>query len=154
MASKEGFLTEEQREKLKLASLSVENISSSAKGLPNLASPRSLSSSPRSSNMFPAESYAKAPGGGGGGKAGVAAGRHVRRSHSGKLVRVKKGEKLQPIHLSFFLLCFCNYAQCFFLTNLFSCLSLLRPHFSVVQLSCFSIYSLLTVPGLHHIPYA
>ncbi|KAL8141996.1 hypothetical protein V2J09_015028 [Rumex salicifolius] len=90
MASKEGFLTEEQREKMKVASLTVDSLSSSTKTFPNLASPRSLSSSPRSSNMFPAESYAKAPGGGGGGggKAGVA--RHVRRSHSGKLIRVKK----------------------------------------------------------------
>lgn len=89
MASKEGFLTEEQREKMKIASLSVDSLSSSTKNLPNLASPRSLSSSPRSSNMFPAESYAKAPGGGGG-KVGAAPARNVRRSHSGKLIRVKK----------------------------------------------------------------
>ncbi|CAA7400721.1 unnamed protein product [Spirodela intermedia] len=70
----EGFLTEEQRELLKIA---VQN----AEG---------LSSSPRSpSTMLPEHHFKEATGGS---KANVkgAAVRHVRRSHSGKVVRVKK----------------------------------------------------------------
>ncbi|XP_062116067.1 MA3 DOMAIN-CONTAINING TRANSLATION REGULATORY FACTOR 1-like [Humulus lupulus] len=71
MASGEGFLTEHQREKLKIASQNVENLSSSPKSPPSLLS-----------------EYLKAPTGG---KAPTGVpGRHVRRSHSGKFVRVKK----------------------------------------------------------------
>jgi hypothetical protein len=71
MASGEGFLTEHQREKLKLASQNVENLSSSPKSPPSLLS-----------------EFLKVPPGGKA-PAGVP-GRHVRRSHSGKSVRVKK----------------------------------------------------------------
>ncbi|KAI4343665.1 hypothetical protein L6164_010987 [Bauhinia variegata] len=73
MASSEGFLTDEQRELLKLASHNVEN----------------LSSSPKSPTSFLSEHHIKAPAGGKAQTAGIAV-RHVRRSHSGKLVRVKK----------------------------------------------------------------
>lgn len=84
MASKEGFLTEEQREMLKIASLNVEN---SASAPPKtLASPKSLSSSPKSSSTLLSDHHVKGPGGGG----RAPAVRHVRRSHSGKCIRVKK----------------------------------------------------------------
>lgn len=73
MASSEGFLTDGQREILKIASQNVEN----------------LSSSPKSPSSLFAEHHIKAPAGG---KAQTGGGRHVRRSHSGKFVRVKKGE--------------------------------------------------------------
>lgn len=75
MASpKEGFLTEEQREMLKIAAQNADV----------------LSSSPRSpSKMVLPELHIK---GGGGGRATAVGVRHIRRSHSGKLVRVKKGE--------------------------------------------------------------
>lgn len=83
MASSEGFLTEEQRQKLKIASQNVESWG--------------LSSSPKSPTYLLSEYSIKAPpagggGGGGGGKAASAgiAVKHVRRSHSGKCVRVKK----------------------------------------------------------------
>ncbi|KAK3014835.1 hypothetical protein RJ639_008762 [Escallonia herrerae] len=77
MAASEGFLTEEQREVLKVATQNAEILSSSPK------SPTSM--------LF-ADNSIKAPWGGGGGKASTAgiAVRHVRRTHSGKLVRVKK----------------------------------------------------------------
>lgn len=81
MASSEGFLTEEQRKMLKVASQNVESLS--------------LSSSPKSPTYLLSEYSIKAPpAGGGGGKAASAgiAVKHVRRSHSGKCVRVKKGE--------------------------------------------------------------
>lgn len=81
MASSEGFLTEEQRQKLKIASQNVESFG--------------LSSSPKSPTYLLSEYNIKAPpAGGGGGKAASAgiAVKHVRRSHSGKCVRVKKGE--------------------------------------------------------------
>ncbi|THU54217.1 hypothetical protein C4D60_Mb10t22720 [Musa balbisiana] len=73
MASpKEGFLTEEQREMLKIAAQNADV----------------LSSSPRSpSKMVLPELHIK---GGGGGRATAVGVRHIRRSHSGKLVRVKK----------------------------------------------------------------
>ncbi|KAL5748250.1 hypothetical protein ACOSP7_025283 [Xanthoceras sorbifolium] len=74
MASSEGFLTEGQRERLKLATQNAEILSSSPK------SPSSLLSD------HPLKVHAaggKAP------NAGIAV-RHVRRSHSGKFVRVKK----------------------------------------------------------------
>ncbi|KAM3704072.1 hypothetical protein ACJW30_04G148800 [Castanea mollissima] len=79
MASSEGFLTEEQRKTLKVASQNVESLS--------------LSSSPKSPTYLLSEYSIKAPpSGGGGGKAASAgiAVKHVRRSHSGKCVRVKK----------------------------------------------------------------
>ncbi|CAL9057884.1 unnamed protein product [Musa banksii] len=72
---KEGFLTEEQREMLKIATQNAEV----------------LSSSPRSpSKMVLPELHIKGGGGGGGGRATAVGVRHIRRSHSGKLVRVKK----------------------------------------------------------------
>lgn len=73
MASNEGFLTDEQREALKIASLNVESLSSSPKSPTSLLSDHSI----------------KAPPGGKAPTAGIAV-RHVRRSHSGKFVRVKK----------------------------------------------------------------
>lgn len=75
MASSEGFLTNEQREMLKIASQNVEV----------------LSLSPKSPTSFLSEHHVKAPAGGKAPTAAIAA-RHVRRSHSGKLVRVKKGK--------------------------------------------------------------
>lgn len=75
MASSEGFLTNEQRETLKVASQNVEI----------------LSSSPKSPTSFLSEHHVKAPAGGKAPTAGIAV-RHVRRTHSGKLVRVKKGK--------------------------------------------------------------
>lgn len=74
MASNEGFLTDEQRETLKIASQNAEVLSSSPK------SPRSLLS----------EHPLKVPVSGKATNAGIAV-RHVRRSHSGKFIRVKKG---------------------------------------------------------------
>ncbi|KAJ6410312.1 hypothetical protein OIU84_007127 [Salix udensis] len=74
MATSEGFLTDEQREKLETASQNAENLSSS--------SPKGLFPS----SLF-SEQHIKAPAAG---KAGTA-GRQVRKSHSGKHVRVKKG---------------------------------------------------------------
>ncbi|KAG1363370.1 Programmed cell death protein 4 [Cocos nucifera] len=72
MASpKEGFLTDEQREVLKIAAQNAEVLSSSPR------SPTTL--------LFP-EHHSK---GGAGGKASSCM-RHMRRTHSGKLVRVKK----------------------------------------------------------------
>ncbi|XP_052182230.1 MA3 DOMAIN-CONTAINING TRANSLATION REGULATORY FACTOR 1-like [Diospyros lotus] len=73
MASSEGFLTEEQREMLKVATQNTEV----------------LSSSPRSPTSLLSEHQIKAPAGARAATAGIAV-RHVRRSHSGKLVRVKK----------------------------------------------------------------
>ncbi|GAB4851036.1 Peptide chain release factor 1, mitochondrial [Ancistrocladus abbreviatus] len=85
MAS-ERFLTDEQRETLKIASENIDNLSSSPK---NFLSPRSrsLSSSPKSS--FLPEHHAKASGCGKPGASGLSV-KHVRRSHSGKYIRVKK----------------------------------------------------------------
>ena len=75
MASNEGFLTNEQREKLKIATQNAETLSSSPK------SPTSL----LSEHLIKVPASSKAP------TAGIAV-RHVRRTHSGKLVRVKKGK--------------------------------------------------------------
>ncbi|KAJ8430704.1 hypothetical protein Cgig2_000269 [Carnegiea gigantea] len=89
MASKDGFLTQEQREMLKIAtaSLNSENPTVSAAPSPkSLVSPRSLSSSPKPTSTLLSDHHGK--GHGGGGKAPAV--RHVRRSHSGKVVRVKK----------------------------------------------------------------
>jgi len=93
MASKDGFLTQEQREMLKIAtaSLNSENpIASAAPSPKSLVSPRSLSSSPKPTSTLLSDHHGK--GHGGGGKAPAV--RHVRRSHSGKVVRVKKGRLL------------------------------------------------------------
>ncbi|OMP10383.1 Initiation factor eIF-4 gamma, MA3 [Corchorus olitorius] len=76
MASSEGFLTEEQRETLKIASQSVEAA---------LPSPR-LSSSPKSPPSLVSDHQLKVPAGGKAPTGGIAV-RHVRRSHSGKFVR-------------------------------------------------------------------
>lgn len=89
MSSKDGFLTQEQREMLKIATAShnAENPMASAAPPPkSLVSPRSLSSSPKSTSTLLSDHHGK--GHGGGGKAPAV--RHVRRSHSGKVVRVKK----------------------------------------------------------------
>lgn len=71
----EGFLTDEQREVLKIAVQSAEG----------------LSSSPKSPSSMLNDQNFKAPAAGGRGATGGNAVRHMRRSHSGKLVRVKKG---------------------------------------------------------------
>lgn len=75
MASGEGFLTDGQREILKIATQNAEN----------------LSSSPKSPSSLLSEHHIKAPAGGGKAQTAGIAVRHVRRTHSGKLVRVKKG---------------------------------------------------------------
>ncbi|XP_010545985.1 PREDICTED: programmed cell death protein 4 [Tarenaya hassleriana] len=72
MASDEGFLTDGQRKKLELATQNAEILSSSPKSPPLIA-----------------DLNVKSPTGGKGPVAGNAF-RHVRRSHSGKYVRVKK----------------------------------------------------------------
>lgn len=87
MASNEGFLTEGQREMLKTAPPSVEVLSSSPKS-PTLKSPGAVA---KSSSVLLTEHHVKAPGGGKASAAGIAV-RHVRRTHSGKHIRVKKGE--------------------------------------------------------------
>ncbi|CAN0890404.1 MA3 DOMAIN-CONTAINING TRANSLATION REGULATORY FACTOR 3 [Linum grandiflorum] len=83
MASNEGFLTDGQREMMKLACESAD-VSSSP--------PKILSSSPKSPSGLRPEHFVKvhgpgkAAGGAGGG------GRHVKRSHSGKYGRAKKAD--------------------------------------------------------------
>jgi hypothetical protein len=83
----EGFLTQDQREKLRIAVQNAETLS--------LASPRSPTGGSTSAllqqyeQQRAAAAAAAARGGGGGGGGG---GRHVRRSHSGKTIKVKKGE--------------------------------------------------------------
>ncbi|KAG8378680.1 hypothetical protein BUALT_Bualt07G0010500 [Buddleja alternifolia] len=88
MASSEGFLTEEQREMLKIASQNAEVMSS-----------LSLASSPKSPgpkspgqhfSVLSEHHHVKAPGGGQSAAMGGVAVRHVRRTHSGKQIRVKK----------------------------------------------------------------
>ncbi|XP_058763328.1 MA3 DOMAIN-CONTAINING TRANSLATION REGULATORY FACTOR 1-like [Vicia villosa] len=76
MASNEGFLTEGQREMLKIASENVESLAA-------------LSSSPKSPSSLLADHHIKAPAGGKAQTAGIAV-RHVRRCHSGKYGRAKK----------------------------------------------------------------
>ncbi|CAL1405288.1 unnamed protein product [Linum trigynum] len=80
MASNEGFLTDEQREVLKLACQNADKLTSP---------PISLSSSPKSPSGLRPEHFVRVPGAG---KAstGGAGGRHVKRSHSGKYGRAKK----------------------------------------------------------------
>lgn len=70
----EGFLTEEQREVMRVAAQNAE-----------IVSPRS-----RSSLLAP-EIKSKAVGGGKCSAVGGGGARHVRRSHSGKTLRAKKG---------------------------------------------------------------
>lgn len=92
MASNEGFLTEGQREMLKTAPPppNVEVLSSSPKS-PTLKSPGAAAKSTSVLLAELAEHHVKAPGGGKASNAGIAV-RHVRRTHSGKHIRVKKGE--------------------------------------------------------------
>lgn len=82
--SKECFLTEHQREMMKIASMNVENSAPVPSKILS-SSPKGLASSPKSNSSFLSDHHAK-----GGGKAPVV--RHVRRTHSGKPVKVKKGE--------------------------------------------------------------
>ncbi|GKE39069.1 hypothetical protein Tco_1462474 [Tanacetum coccineum] len=74
-AAREGFLTDEQREVLKTASENTEML---------------LSSSPKTTPSWLSDQHIKAPAGERAGNAGIAV-RHVRRTHSGKCIRVKKG---------------------------------------------------------------
>ncbi|KAL0417289.1 UNVERIFIED_CONTAM: ma3 domain-containing translation regulatory factor 1 [Sesamum latifolium] len=93
MASSEGFLTEEQREMLKIASQNAEVMSSlSLSSSPKSPGPRSPrpKSPGQNSSVLSEHHHVKAPGGGHSAMVGGVAVRHVRRSHSGKLIRVKK----------------------------------------------------------------
>lgn len=91
-----GFLTQDQREKLRIAVQNAETQS--------LASPRSPTGGTTSALLQQYElqmleqkraaaAAAAARGGSGGGGGGP---RHVRRSHSGKAIKVKKGEVAEP----------------------------------------------------------
>ncbi|KAL9235587.1 hypothetical protein vseg_010333 [Gypsophila vaccaria] len=83
MASKEGFLTEEQREVMKMATLTVEK----SAPVPS----KSLSSSPKGASTLLGDNHGKCGGGGGGGGGGKAPSlKHARRTHSGKNIKVKK----------------------------------------------------------------
>lgn len=73
MESGEGFLTDEQREILKMATQNTDV----------------FSTSPKSSSGLLSEHHVKAPVGGKASTAGIAV-RHVRRTHSGKHIKVKK----------------------------------------------------------------
>ncbi|KZV38806.1 programmed cell death protein 4 [Dorcoceras hygrometricum] len=80
MANSEGFLTDGQREMLKIASQNAEVMSS-----------LSLPKSPcQNSSVLSEHPCVKVPGAGQSAAAGGTAVRHVRRSHSGKFIRVKK----------------------------------------------------------------
>jgi hypothetical protein len=87
-----GFLTQEQREKLRVAVQNAETLS--------LASPRSPTAGTTSALLQQYEQQleqkraAVAARGGGGGGGGGGRPRHVRRLHSGKTIKVKKGEAL------------------------------------------------------------
>ncbi|KAL6524563.1 Peptide chain release factor 1, mitochondrial [Orobanche hederae] len=90
MASGEGFLTEGQREVLKVASQNAEVMSSlSLASSPKSPGPKSPG---QNSSMLSEHHHhhVKAPGGGHSAAVGGVAARHVRRSHSGKHIRVKK----------------------------------------------------------------
>lgn len=78
MSKGEGFLTEGQREMMKIATENAEN---------------HISSSPKSPSALLSDQGLKAFGGGGGKvtAGGGNVGKQVRRTHSGKVVRVKKG---------------------------------------------------------------
>jgi len=89
-----GFLTQDQREKLRIAVQNAETLS--------LASPRSPTGGSASAllqqyeqQMLEQKRAAAAGAGAGGGRGGGGGGggpRHVRRAHSGKAIKVKKGE--------------------------------------------------------------
>ncbi|KAI4374600.1 hypothetical protein MLD38_012579 [Melastoma candidum] len=85
MTSNEGFLTDEQREMLEIASLNADVLSSS----PKLSTSPKLSSSPKSPRSLLSEHPLKVLVAGKATNPGIAV-RHVRRSHSGKFIRVKK----------------------------------------------------------------
>ncbi|XP_073310692.1 MA3 DOMAIN-CONTAINING TRANSLATION REGULATORY FACTOR 1-like [Primulina huaijiensis] len=88
MANSEGFLTEGQREMLKIASQNAEVMSSlSLSSSPKSPGPRSPG---QNSSVISEHHFVKVPGGGQSAAAGGIAVRHVRRSHSGKFIRVKK----------------------------------------------------------------
>lgn len=95
MGSREGFLTEGQREMLRIATENAEVIST----LSSATSPNDtgLRSSSRTSFVLSEHHHVKAPNGGQSAAAGGVAVRHVRRSHSGKSIRVKKGKALKKI---------------------------------------------------------
>jgi hypothetical protein len=80
----EGFLTDEQREVLKIAVQNAEVLSTSP-------SPRSPTSSLLLQEFYKNGGGVNGAGMGGGGKALGAGPKHVRRCHSGKFVKVKKG---------------------------------------------------------------
>ena len=114
-----GFLTQDQREELRIAVQNAETQS--------LASPRSPTGGTTSALLqqyeqqmleqkrATAAAAAAAAGGGRGGGGGGGGGggpRHVRRSHSGKTIKVKKGEVALParsIHA-----CYVYYLACLF----------------------------------------
>ncbi|KAK4394893.1 ma3 domain-containing translation regulatory factor 1 [Sesamum angolense] len=111
MASSEGFLTEEQREMLKIASQNAEVMSSlSLSSSPKSPGPRSPrpKSPGQNSSVLSEHHHVKAPGGGHSAMVGGVAVRHVRRSHSGKLIRVKKGNFLTKV-ISQYLIFFSCY---------------------------------------------
>lgn len=87
----EGFLTDQQREVLKIAVQNAEVLSTSP-------SPRSPTSSVLLQELYKNGGGGNGAGGGGGGGGGAkapgAGPKHVRRCHSGKLVKVKKGYPL------------------------------------------------------------
>ncbi|KAI3464180.1 hypothetical protein Pfo_020843 [Paulownia fortunei] len=90
MASNEGFLTEGQRKMLEIASKNAEVMSSmSLASSPKSPGPKSPG---QNSSLLFEHHHIKAPGGGHSAAAGGVAVRHVRRSHSGKVIRVKKGK--------------------------------------------------------------
>lgn len=99
---KEGFLTDQQREVLKIAVQNAEVLSTSP-------SPRSPTSSVLLQELYKNGGGGNGAGGGGGGgaKAPGAGPKHVRRCHSGKLVKVKKGYPL----ITLFFLIFVNWLQ-------------------------------------------
>lgn len=80
MASSEGFLTDEQRETLKIATENAEVFSTSPKSPSGLKSPTRL----MAARPIKAPANYKST--------TEIAVRHVRRTHSGKYIRVKKGE--------------------------------------------------------------
>lgn len=95
MASSDGFLTEEQRESLKIATENAEVCLTSPKSPSGLKSPTRLM----------AERPIKAPANY---KAMTEiAVRHVRRTRSGKYVRVKKGELFSSLQYIFSIYSIC-----------------------------------------------
>lgn len=90
MASNKGFLTGEQRNRMQIASQNAEVMSS----LLFASSPKSPGpkSPGKNSSLLLEHHRVNASNGGHSAAAGGVAVRHVRRSHSGKLSRVKKGK--------------------------------------------------------------